>query len=731
MPQPINVDRRWFDLEADPAKLESAATEWETLGETAEQAGEDLQAAATKVYDEPWEGETYEAYRDHQVRLRDDAVDMTEAAAPIAAALRQVAEGLRDKQTELTDLESQITGQVSCTVGERELNFQPETADESEAVLQAVDEAKAIRSKMDDVLDSARTEVSTGKSAWAATSTTWGAVARGDDEAFGSLPPEAENGSTITLPDGSVVVNTGDAEGDDDVSVTTESDGTVVVTVNGVTSEYPAGTDVVLRTGGGDDNIEIDTSEDEADVTVFAGDGNNTVEADSGSGLMGILDRGDGDHTIVTGHGDNTVITGDGDHQVATGSGEDTVSLGGGDNHVYVGDGDDTVNSIFPGPDDNGDNVVSSGGGDDTVNLLGDGDDRIYTQSGDNTITVADGDNTIVAGSGNDEIYGGDGNDQIHGGSGQSYIEGGGGNDRIYAGGGDNVIYGISGDNQIYGGTGHDFISGGSGNDELYGRDGENILTGSRGENVIYGGTGEDVIYGGNDEDYINGWDGETQVFVDENEDTVAEAHGDAEIDAEHVDTYDHSFVEVNGSDNFQERTQADMDMMANSPSGAAMLSDIEDNTEYSGGFWPWDNGGHNEVTVEEHHDDDINWHRSDGGDSHIEYNPSAHHTNKPPVTSLYHEFAHAYNHQSDTYIDGDHTDPNHPDFRTNDDGDVEPVPNRERQAVGLPVDHDGDGTATMDVYQDGGDHPYSHTENGFREEMGWELRETYGRANP
>jgi hypothetical protein len=52
------------------------------------------------------------------------------------------------------------------------------------------------------------------------------------------------------------------------------------------------------------------------------------------------------------------------------------------------------------------------------------------------------------------------------------------------------------------------------------------------------------------------------------------------------------------------------------------------------------------------------------------------------------------------------------------------PVNTRERQAVGLPVDHDGDPNTPPIVDPD---HPIEYTENGLRRELGLPDRATYG----
>jgi hypothetical protein len=82
-----------------------------------------------------------------------------------------------------------------------------------------------------------------------------------------------------------------------------------------------------------------------------------------------------------------------------------------------------------------------------------------------------------------------------------------------------------------------------------------------------------------------------------------------------------------------------------------------------------------------------------------------------PPVVVLFHEMAHQYDYGYETTIDGTTPEPG---------GDAN---TRERQAVGLPVDHDGD-DATPPIVDP--DHPIRYTENGLRREMGLPDRETY-----
>jgi hypothetical protein len=83
-----------------------------------------------------------------------------------------------------------------------------------------------------------------------------------------------------------------------------------------------------------------------------------------------------------------------------------------------------------------------------------------------------------------------------------------------------------------------------------------------------------------------------------------------------------------------------------------------------------------------------------------------------PPAVVLYHELAHIYDHFHATMAAG-----------TYEGADNQGVPNRERVAVGLPIDHDGD-RSTLTALDP--EHPYALTENGLRDEFGLPRRSRY-----
>ena len=84
---------------------------------------------------------------------------------------------------------------------------------------------------------------------------------------------------------------------------------------------------------------------------------------------------------------------------------------------------------------------------------------------------------------------------------------------------------------------------------------------------------------------------------------------------------------------------------------------------------------------------------------------------NGPPVTVLYHELAHVYDYAHDT-LDRDMYN-----------GQPIPVPNYERTAAGLPIDHDDDPGTPERIDPR---HPVEFSENGLRAELGAPHRPEY-----
>ncbi|MEV0429075.1 M91 family zinc metallopeptidase [Micromonospora sp. NPDC050495] len=371
-----------------------------------------------------------------------------------------------------------------------------------------------------------------------------------------------------------------------------------------------------------------------------------------------------------------------------------------------------------------GDDHVEAGEGVGALTVLGgSGDDRIHTGSGDDV---------VLGGYGADTIESGAGADYVSGGAGQDYLATFTGQDRLIGGSGEDTLYGGSGADRLSGGDGYDYLEGGRGDDSLDGGQGYDVLSGGRGNDTIAGGAGDDTIYTGQGTDTVSGGtdgvDGDLVYGQRQTETgTAGTERPDAFDDTErvhHVDVSNDlaSDLEIEGSDEFTERVQDDLDMLRSSPNGQLMLAEM-DGAQH---------GDPDRFRIEEFDEQSAEAHwNTDSDDYWIQYNPDFDSfEGAPPSAVLFHEMAHVYDFDNDTRLDGRYVNPDDPDTQTVPVfGDLEVragTENVERQAAGLPVDTDGDGDFEIDPR-----HPIEYTENGLRAEMRVPDREVYGEAVP
>lgn len=577
-------------------------------------------------------------------------------------------------------------------------------------------------------------------------------------------PPEA----LVRLDGDRVIFDAG--AGDDDMSVFAMPDGRVVVTVNGERHilEGDAARALTLRGNAGDDTIDAAGPLSflwpfavPGALTLDGGAGNDRIRGGRGNETI----RGDrGDDEIDAGAGDDTVLGGDGDDEIDAGAGDDTILAGLGDDTVRGRDGDDVIRT-GDGDDeidgDAGDDDIDAGDGRNTVRG-GTGHDTITTGSGDDRVEGGAGHDLIDTGEGGDTVLGGEGHDNIDSGAGRDYVDGGSGVDVVTAGEGDDVVYGGDDTDVIDAGAGRDYVDGGAGDDRLTAGEGDDIVSGGEGDDTIFAGEGDDVVYTGPDEDFALGGEGDDTLYVQDDDTIYASDPGDTvtevAIDLELVDR-----IEIEGPPEYVQRIRADLVTLASSPTAIEMLQALDDAgdslkvtaADPSSGAVGTYGGGEVRYSVEIL--------ASSGGP-------------RPPIATLYHELAHAYDDFEDVYAEGVYLGPNQgqvPEqvgfdddgdgvddrtvvLDTDGDGDVTPdeldrdgdgdiddddldlngdgdvnrgdgwTPNLELQAVGIDIDHDQDPT-TPDVPASSViDHPGVLTENGLRREMHWPERTHY-----
>ena len=198
-------------------------------------------------------------------------------------------------------------------------------------------------------------------------------------------------------------------------------------------------------------------------------DQNDSYVAGSTGYILGFLDAGSGNDTIIGGDAGDDFRGADGDDRLNGGGGDDTLDGGAGLDTIIGGAGDDELTG-------------------------GSGADELSGRLGDDTILGGSGNDSVLGGAGHDSISGAAGNDDIGGQTGNDTIRGGNSADTLRGGAGDDDLRGDAGNDLIRGGTGNDALKGDKGADTLRGGGGDDTLTGSSDADTIWGGAGADVF---------------------------------------------------------------------------------------------------------------------------------------------------------------------------------------------------------------------------------------------
>lgn len=208
---------------------------------------------------------------------------------------------------------------------------------------------------------------------------------------------------------------------------------------------------------------------------IFAGSGNDTLDASLDTSGVGLFGNGGAD-------------------SILGGSGADFIDGGDGADTVNAGDGDDTIN--FGSGDDSG----TGAAGDDSLDG-GDGNDTLTGGAGNDTLVGGLGDDSLFGATQADTLLGGDGNDTLDGGLGTDSLVAGDGNDSVVGGEGGDTLLGQTGDDTLTGGDGADVLRGGLGNDLISDDAGDDTVLGGEGDDTLLLGAGNDSLEGLEDSD--------------------------------------------------------------------------------------------------------------------------------------------------------------------------------------------------------------------------------------
>jgi hypothetical protein len=614
---PITSANLW-DLKAAPARVTAAANGWRGYATKARTARETVDKQAAGLRGDAWKGATADTYHAHREKLGADVAETAKAAEAVAGVLDDVAGWLTAAQNMLNEILAEITGKVRASAGGGTVTFYPATVEQEKAVRAAIAETTQTREHYNGELLRCVGELEKARAGLTAVAGAWTSVVLGTSDGW-TLPPEATEGTTVIRVGNDVVINTG--VGDDKVTITVDPEtGDQLVTVNGTTLRYPPGAHIIMRTGEGNDEINVPTGT-RVDLTLLGGEG---------------------------------------------------------DDRIHSGDGRDVVLGL-------------------------DGRDRIESGAGD---------------------------DRVSGGADRDYLDGYRGNDVLAGGLGDDTVYGLSGDDSISGGEGRDYLEGGTGNDRIAGGADNDMISGGRDDDTIYAGGGADTVYTGHGADRVDGGSGASSVPGRPDGDLVYGQPDDSTEGVERVVTVEikdlGKHITIEGSDEFKERVQADLDMLRASPRGQMMLGALDqahESTKAIAADWPilggvayqGDTFTIKEMTIDNGRalPNDTTFIRTWSQHPSIEYNPRFTTLyDGPPVVVLYHEMSHVYDFEFSGLDDRTYTGPDNPG-----------VPNYERAAAGLPIDHDGDPN-TPDIIDP--NQPFEYTENGLRDELGAPPRPRY-----
>lgn len=581
-----------WKLDEDITALYAAAGAWESVSRSAKDVSNDFSSSRNKALAE-WEGEAADAFREVSSSILQDIDTAASIASGVSVALMQA------------------SGAVSAARGKLDLSWAKVSSiprigslflPSNEAEFATVEEeklaAEEIRASLEQELSQYSRSIDTAAQEWNDLASRWRERSNGSQPFMENMPDEG-TGVGIIIADGRAIVSAG--AGDNNITVSSDPEtGDQIITIDGVSYRIPAGHQLTIRGGSGDDTISL-PSNASVGFTVAGGQG---------------LDR-----------------------------------------------------------------VTGSGAG-----------DRIFGHGGD------------------DEIDAGAGSDYVSGGGGHDYLDGQDGDDRLFGGDGRDTLYGLAGNDRLSGGKDQDYLEGGRGKDTLEGDGGNDILSGGRDDDNIFGGAGDDVSYGGLGTDTIRGG-----ANNDTNYDDKPASGSDSEKEVLIEIPEETPFIKIEGSPEFVARVEADLDTLRSSPAGQDLLDKLQKSHDDSGFLW-W---GKNSLTIteykQEHPDDYNSLASSDGQHFEVQYLPKIDDfRGAPPIVVLQHELGHVYDYshgtlRSETYSGESDVDGG--------------VPVSERQATGLPIDHDHD-PSTPEIIDP--EHPLQYTENGLRQEMGLPKRESY-----
>jgi uncharacterized protein YukE len=390
-------------LPGDPARLGAAADGWRDLAGAAAAARQRI-AAASAALRPGWRGSTADAFAAHQA-MRDDGLRMVSTvAAAVGRLLAGCAGELGAAQHRLDESWRRIR-HLAAFRGD-EVVLHPADPATAARVRMATAEAQRIRACADERVHALAGRLGElRRDLWPGSILAFAAEEASNPLGLPSWLPGADltarPGAVIVDGDRVIVAGTGGA---DEVGFAVDPlTQQRRVTVDGVALALPPGTEVIIRTGGGNDTITV-AAGTRVGVTVLGGPGEDTIRGGEGADTLFGLWGGD---TIEAGAGADRVF--------------------GGPDRDYL-DGQD------------GDDTLDGGAGADTLYGLA-GADRLWGGEERDYVDGGTGDDLLVGGLGHDDLVGGRGADRLLGGDGDDRLYGGDDTDRLTGGPGEDHAF--------------------------------------------------------------------------------------------------------------------------------------------------------------------------------------------------------------------------------------------------------------------------------------------------
>lgn len=398
-----------WDLDASPGWLGDAAQDWRTLV-TAFTTASSTTTAIRGTVECAWEGPYADAYLEYAPSLTSGIEELSTIADEVRGVLTDIEARLDSLQSSLTaSYYRAVAGVESVTRSGGTVVFEFPDDENHPQIGTEYARAQELRDIESDALAADVATLEAAAAAAEGLAGAWNGPANGNPAWNG--PSGAGFEPLVLTSGGTTTVITGNGDTGVVVTIDPETGDTILLVSYLTDSEcildeirIPAGQDVVINTGRGNDTITVPPGLS-IDLRLTTGAGADQVRA-------------------ATATGDMQVFGGAGADIIETGSGFDFIDGGAGDDYVDAGDGDDRI-------------------------FGGHGDDVLYGMGGDDVISGGAGHDYLEGGRGNDTLFGDDGSDILSGGFGDDTLHGGAGDDTIYAGSGNDTIDGGLGDNKI------------------------------------------------------------------------------------------------------------------------------------------------------------------------------------------------------------------------------------------------------------------------------------------